>query len=60
MARHGQHQRHSEPLNVEQIVRAAKFDYNPFVPLRYWLRSAGTLVKEVSTGHSYSFPLQYG
>ena len=34
-------------MNVEQIVKIANFDYNPHVPLRYWLRTAGTLVKEV-------------
>ena len=39
----------SRPLNVEQIVQEAKsFDYNPHIPLKYWLRSAGTLLKEVS------------
>ena len=39
----------SRPLNVEQIVQEAKnFDFNPHIPLKYWLRSAGTLLKEVS------------
>ena len=38
----------SRPLNVQQIVKQAQsFDYNPLVPLRYWLRSAGMLLKEV-------------
>lgn len=38
----------SRPLNVEQIVKKAEnFDYNPLIPLKYWLRSAGTLLKEV-------------
>ena len=38
----------SRPLNVEQIVQEAKnFDYNPHTPLKYWLRSAGILLKEV-------------
>ncbi|KAI9873894.1 MAG: hypothetical protein M1830_010422 [Pleopsidium flavum] len=37
-----------KPMNVEQIVKAAHFDYNPFVPLRYWLRTARTLLKESS------------
>ena len=37
------------PLNVEQIVRKAQsFDYNPLIPLKYWLRTAGTLLKEVN------------
>ena len=36
------------PLNVEQIVKKAEsFDYNPLIPLKYWLRTAGTLLKEV-------------
>ena len=38
----------SRPLNVEQIVnKAQNFDYNPLIPLKYWLRTAGTLLKEV-------------
>lgn len=38
----------SRPLNVEQIVQKAQsFDYNPLIPLRYWLRTAGSLLKEV-------------
>ena len=38
----------SGPLNVEQIVKKAQnFDYNPLIPLKYWLRTAGTLLKEV-------------
>ncbi|KAL9040757.1 MAG: hypothetical protein Q9214_004357 [Letrouitia sp. 1 TL-2023] len=36
-----------DPLSVEQIVQKAKnFDYNPLIPLKYWLRTAGTLLKE--------------
>ena len=39
----------SRPMNVEQIVQKAQnYDYNPLVPLRYWFRTAGTLLKEVS------------
>ncbi|KAI9822364.1 MAG: hypothetical protein M1827_000083 [Pycnora praestabilis] len=35
------------PMNVEQIVKKAQdFDYNPLIPLRYWLRTADTLLKE--------------
>lgn len=38
----------SRPLSVEQIVnKAQNFDYNPLIPLKYWLRTAGTLLKEV-------------
>lgn len=37
-----------QPLNVEQIARKAQdYDYDPCVPLRQWLRAAGTLLKEV-------------
>jgi hypothetical protein len=37
------------PLSVEQIAsRALEYDFDPLVPLRYWLRSAGSLAKEVS------------
>ncbi|KAL9137152.1 MAG: hypothetical protein Q9175_001637 [Cornicularia normoerica] len=39
----------SRPLNVEQIVKKAQnFDYNPLIPLKYWLRTAGTLLKEAN------------
>ncbi|KAF3484114.1 uncharacterized protein GIQ15_03438 [Arthroderma uncinatum] len=35
------------PLTVEQIARqAGQYEYDPQVPLRYWLRSASLLVKE--------------
>jgi hypothetical protein len=48
------------PLNVEQITRqAGEYQYDPLIPLRYWLRSSGLLVKEVSSlfpGYIY-FPL---
>lgn len=38
------------PLSIEQIAkRASEYDFDPLVPLRYWLRSATSLVKEVST-----------
>ncbi|KAF2835848.1 hypothetical protein M501DRAFT_941132 [Patellaria atrata CBS 101060] len=37
----------SEPLSVPQIVKkASAFDYNDTVRLRYWLRTADTLLKE--------------
>lgn len=39
----------SKPLSVEQIARRAQdYEYNPLVPLRYWLRTAGSLLKEVA------------
>ena len=38
----------SRPINVEQIVKKAEsFDFNPLIPLKHWLRSANTLLKEV-------------
>ncbi|MCJ1263378.1 hypothetical protein MMC22_003248 [Lobaria immixta] len=46
--------RHDEPalsrtMSVEQIVRKAQnFDYNPLIPLKYWLRTASTLLKEAA------------
>lgn len=44
-----QHIQPAKPLSIEQVVaRAQTFDYNPNIPLRHWLRSAGTLLKEVS------------
>ena len=45
----------SRPLNVEQIVqKASNFDYNPLIPLKYWLRTAGTLLKEASSNDPYA------
>ena len=38
----------SVPHNVEQITRLAQdYEYNPNIPLKYWLRTANSLVKEV-------------
>ena len=43
----------SRPLSVQQIVeKAQSFDYNPLIPLKYWLRTANTLLKEVMSFHS--------
>ncbi|KAL5365723.1 hypothetical protein BJX96DRAFT_159614 [Aspergillus floccosus] len=37
----------SPPHSVKDITRIAQdYEYNPSIPLRYWLRSAATLVKE--------------
>ncbi|KAL9639375.1 MAG: hypothetical protein Q9164_000957 [Protoblastenia rupestris] len=37
----------ARPMSVEQIVRKAQsFEYNPLIPFKYWLRTAGTLLKE--------------
>lgn len=37
-----------KPRSVEQITKAAQeYEYNAQVPLRYWLRSAAALLKEV-------------
>ena len=39
----------SPPQSVEKITQIAQdYEYNPSVPLRYWLRTAATLVREVS------------
>ena len=38
-----------KPMSIAEITkRAEEFEYNLFVPLRYWLRTADTLVKEVT------------
>ncbi|MCJ1421048.1 hypothetical protein MMC32_007410 [Xylographa parallela] len=49
MALHGSNDRGRplRPMNVEQIVeKALAYDYNPTIPLKYWFRSASTLLKE--------------
>ena len=39
-----------KPMSITEITkRAEEFEYNPFVPLRYWLRTADTLLKEVTS-----------
>lgn len=36
------------PMSIKEIAdKAVDFDYNPLIPLRYWLRTADTLLKEV-------------
>jgi len=38
----------TRPRNVEEITKAAQsYEYSALVPLRYWLRAAGTMLKEV-------------
>ena len=38
------------PMTVERIVEEAQnFEFNPLIPLKYWLRTASTLLKEVGT-----------
>ncbi|KAI5293351.1 hypothetical protein KEM52_005625, partial [Ascosphaera acerosa] len=37
------------PLSIEQITRqAGDFEFDARTPLRYWLRGAGTLLKEAA------------
>ena len=39
---------HPPPLSIKEIADiAVRFDYNPHVPLRRWLRTADTVLKEV-------------
>jgi STAM-binding protein len=39
----------SPPQSVESITKTAQdYEYNESVPLRYWLRTAATLLREVS------------
>jgi len=36
------------PLSIQEIAaKAIDFEYNPLIPLRYWLRTADIMVKEV-------------
>jgi hypothetical protein len=43
----------SPPQSVENITKIAQdYDYNAAVPLRYWLRTAATLIREVRIPHS--------
>lgn len=41
------HHAAARPMSVKEIAeKAIDFDYNPLIPLRYWLRTADTLLKE--------------
>ena len=38
-----------QPMSVKDIaLKAEDFEFNPFIPLKYWLRTADTLLREVS------------
>jgi hypothetical protein len=38
-----------EPMDVKGITaEAGNFDYDPHIPLRYWLRAADAIQKQVS------------
>ena len=35
-------------MSVAQIAeKAQNYEYNPLIPLKYWLRTAATILKEV-------------
>jgi hypothetical protein len=39
----------AQPLSIKELTRRAEdIEYDPSIPLKYWLRSADTLLKEVS------------
>ena len=38
----------SKPMSVKEIsTKAQDFEFNPFIALKYWLRTADTLLREV-------------
>lgn len=45
-----------EPLDVAGIVKeAGNFEYNPNIPLRYWLRTADAIQKQVTSLATHGF-----
>jgi STAM-binding protein len=43
------HRQSVRPLSVKEIaVKAVNFEYNALIPLRFWLRTAETVHKEVT------------
>jgi STAM-binding protein len=43
----------SPPQSVEKITRIAQdYPYNPAIALRYWLRTASTLMREVRSSYA--------
>lgn len=46
----------ARPLSVEELAeKAGAFEYNAGIPLRYWLRTADTLQKEVCHPSAYFY-----
>jgi STAM-binding protein len=42
----------SHPMSVKEISqKATDFQFNPFIPLKYWLRTADSLLREVTLYH---------
>jgi STAM-binding protein len=40
----------SKPMSVKEIsLKAQDFEFNPFIALKYWLRTADTLLREVGS-----------
>ncbi len=37
----------SKPMSVKEISAKADFDFNPFIAMKYWFRTADTLLREV-------------
>lgn len=47
------HHSAARPLSTKEIAdKAMDFVYDPLIPLRYWLRTADTLIKEVCRRYS--------
>jgi STAM-binding protein len=45
----------SAPMSVKDIsAKAEDFDFNPSIALKYWLRTADTLLREVSVSLKYT------
>jgi len=39
----------AKPMSVKEIAaKAQDFEFNPFIALKYWLRTADTLLREAS------------
>jgi hypothetical protein len=39
---------HAKPMNIKEIAaKAQDFEFNPFIALKYWIRTADTLYREV-------------
>lgn len=38
----------AKPMNIKEIAaKAQDFEFNPFIALKYWIRTADTLYREV-------------
>lgn len=50
----------SKPMSIKEIsAKASDFEFNPNIALKYWLRTADTLLREVDRMLNYLSGMEY-